>query len=63
MGSSAGGVGVLNNTDAVQSRLPASARFVALMDAGFFKHRVSHHPRAGAVDHGDGVGRPRRCEL
>lgn len=36
MGSSAGGVGVMNNTDAIQARLPASVRFVSLMDAGFF---------------------------
>lgn len=36
MGSSAGAVGVMNNTDAVQARLPASVRFVSLMDAGFF---------------------------
>jgi hypothetical protein len=35
MGSSAGGVGVMNNTDAIQARLPASVRFVSLMDAGF----------------------------
>lgn len=36
MGSSAGGVGVMNNTDTIQSRLSPSTRFVALMDAGFF---------------------------
>ncbi|WP_158502230.1 pectin acetylesterase-family hydrolase [Vitiosangium sp. GDMCC 1.1324] len=35
LGSSAGGVGVMNNVDAVHARLPASVRFVALMDAGF----------------------------
>jgi hypothetical protein len=44
MGSSAGGVGVLNNADAFRARLPPSVRFVALMDAGFFIDYPSYDP-------------------
>lgn len=35
-GSSAGGIGVVNNADDIRLALPAATRYVALMDAGFF---------------------------
>jgi hypothetical protein len=44
MGSSAGGVGVLNHADDVRAALPASTRFVALQDAGFIIDYPSYDP-------------------
>jgi hypothetical protein len=43
-GSSAGGVGVVHRADDVAARLPASARFLALADAGFFIDYPSFDP-------------------
>lgn len=36
MGSSAGGFGVTNNADDIRTMVPATARYVTMIDAGFF---------------------------